>query len=82
MLVRVSILDWHFTDGSSDLRKQRPNWPNSLRCDTRGVPRVWGEHTGELASLPAEAADRKDFLQKASPALRVSCGRKSDFYHS
>ena len=77
MLVRVNILDWHFTDGQSDLRKLGPNGPNSLYSDARGAPRGWGEHSGEvclsfggtpreLASLLTEA---EDFLQKASPGL-------------
>ena len=48
MLVRVNILDWHFTDGQSDLRKLGPNGPNSLYSDARGASRVWGEHSGEV----------------------------------
>ena len=49
MLVRVNILDWHFTDGQSDLRKLGPNGPNSLYSDGRGAPRVWGNTQGRCA---------------------------------
>ena len=49
MLVRVNILDWHFTDGQSDLRKLGPNEPNSLYSDGRGAPRVWGNTQGRYA---------------------------------
>lgn len=56
MLVRVNILDWHFTDEQSDLRKLGLNGPNSLYSGARGAPRIWGEcaprvqgeHSGEV----------------------------------
>ena len=42
MLVRVNILDWHFTDEQSDLRKLGLNGPSSLYSGARGAPRIWG----------------------------------------
>lgn len=81
-LVRLSILDWHFTDGSSHLRKHlNPRIQLAkltvLWCE-RCTPSMGGNTQGSCLPQPAEAANRKDFLQKASPGPRVSCGLKSD----
>ena len=51
MLVRVNILDWHFTDGQPDLRKLGPDGPNSLYSGVRGALRVWEESTASSLLL-------------------------------
>lgn len=65
MLVRVSILGWHFADGSFDLRKQGllPEVCPGFEGNTQGswLPDLRKQHTGRISY-------RRRLLGQGSPA--------------